>query len=64
MHNLEQLFIKSELVSALQSGALGVAIGGIFAIAGFKPPSPDNLAGIFGIIGIFLGWVIVGQFFK
>ena len=64
MHNLEQLFNKPELVSAFQSGVLGVAIGGIFAIAGFKPPSPDNLAGILGIIGIFLGWVIVGQFFK
>ena len=64
MHNLEQLFNKPELVSALQSGALGVAIGGIFAIAGFKPPSPDNLAGILGIIGIFLGWAIAGQFFK
>ena len=61
---MEQLFNKPELVSALQSGALGVVIGGIFAIAGFKPPSPDNLAGILGIIGIFLGWVIAGQFFK
>ena len=61
---MDQLFNKPELVSALQSGALGVAIGGIFAIAGLKPPSPDNLAGILGIIGIFIGWVIAGQFFK
>ena len=64
MHKLEQLFNKPELVSALQSGALGVAIGGIFAIARFKPPSPDNLAGILGIIGIFVGWAIVGLFVK
>ena len=64
MHNLEQLFNKPELVSALQSGALGIAIGGIFAIVGFKPPSPDNLAGILGIIGIFLGWAIAGQIFR
>ena len=61
---MEQLFNKPELVSALQSGALGVAIGGIFAIAGFKPPSPDNLAGILGIIGIFIGWAIAGLFVK
>ena len=64
MHKLEQLFNKPELVSALQCGALGIAIGSIFAIIGFKPPSPDNLAGILGIIGIFLGWAIAGQLFK
>ena len=64
MYNLEQLFNKPELVSALQSGALGIVIGSIFAIFGLKPPSPDNLAGILGIIGIFLGWAIAAQFFK
>jgi len=45
-------------------GGLGVAIVALFAIIGFKPPSPDNLAGIMGIIGIFLGWAAAGQFFK
>ena len=64
MHNMDQLFNKTELVSALQSGGLGVAIGALFAIIGFKPPSPDNLAGIMGIIGIFLGWVAAGYLFK
>ena len=61
---MDQLFNKLELVSALQSGGLGVAIGVIFAIVGFKPPSPDNLAGIAGIIGIFIGWAAIGYFFK
>ena len=61
---MDQLFNKSELVSALQSGGLGAAIGALFAIVGFKPPSPDNLTGIMGIVGIFLGWVAVGHFFK
>ena len=61
---MDQLFNKFELVSALQSGGLGVMIGAIFAIGGLKPPSPDNLAGIMGIIGIFIGWVVVGYFFK
>ena len=64
MHNMDQLFNKTELVSALQSGGLGVAIGALFAIIGFKPPSPDNLAGIMGILGIFLGWVVAGYLFK
>ncbi len=59
-----ELLNKPELLSAYQSGALGIIIGAIFAIFGFKPPSPDNLAGIMGIIGIFAGWVAVGYFFK
>ena len=61
---MEQLFNKPDLLSALQSGGLGVMVGVIFAIIGLKPPSPDNLAGIMGIIGIFIGWVVVGYFFK
>ena len=55
---------KSELISALQSGTLGLAIGAIFAIFGFKPPSPDNLPGIMGIIGIFVGWIVSGYYLK
>ena len=61
---MNELLNKSELLAALQSGALGLAIGVIFALVGFKPPSPDNLAGIGGIIGIFIGWAATGYFFK
>ena len=61
---MSELLNKSELISALQSGALGLIIGIIFALIGFKPPSPDNLAGIGGIIGIFIGWAAMGYFFK
>ena len=61
---MDELFNKSELISALQSGVLGLVIGAIFALIGFKPPSPDNLSGIAGIIGIFIGWVMMGYFFK
>ena len=55
---------KNLLISSLQSGGLGMFIGVIFAIFGFKPPSPDNLAGILGIVGIYVGWVLVGHFIK
>ena len=55
---------KYALFSALQSGGLGMLIGGIFSMFGFKPPSPDNLSGILGIVGIYVGWVLVGHFFK
>ena len=55
---------KNLMFSSLQSGGLGMLIGAIFAIFGFKPPSPDNLAGILGIVGIYVGWVLVGHFIK
>ena len=61
---MNELFNKSELILALQSGGLGLSIGAIFALIGFKPPSPDNLEGIAGIIGIFIGWAAIGYFFK
>ena len=61
---MDQLFNKPDFLSALQSGGLGAMIGAIFAIVGLRPPSPDNLAGIMGIIGIFIGWVVVGYCFK
>ena len=61
---MNELLNKSEILSALQSGALGLIIGAIFALVGFKPPSPDNLVGIAGIIGIFIGWAAIKYFFK
>ena len=55
---------KTLLISSLQAGILGIIIGGIFSIFGYKPPSPDNLAGILGIVGIYAGFVLVGHFIK
>ena len=61
---MDQFFNKTELYLALQSCGLGVIIGALFAIFGFKPPSPDNIVGIMGVVGIFLGWAIMGYYFK
>ena len=61
---MNELLNRSELIYALQSGALGIAVGVVFSIFGFKPPSPDNLTGIMGIIGIFAGWVFGSYFLK
>ena len=55
---------KTLLISSLQAGILGIIIGGIFSIFGYKPPSPDNLAGILGIVGIYAGFVLVSHFIK
>ena len=56
---MNELFATPELISAIKAGLLGLLVGGIFAVMKFNPPSPDNLSGIFGIIGIFLGWILV-----
>ncbi|MDP6853235.1 MAG: DUF1427 family protein [Candidatus Marinimicrobia bacterium] len=61
---MNQLFSKPEMLSALQAMLLGMGVGALFAFFKMKPPSPDNLAGIFGILGIFLGWVIIGYIFQ
>ena len=58
------LIEKSTLLTSLQTGGLGIIIGGIFALFGYKPTSPDNLAGILGIVGIYAGWLLVGHFIK
>ena len=55
---------KNVLLTSFQSGGLGILIGGIFAMIGFKPPSPDNLDGILGIVGIYAGWTLVGSLIK
>ena len=62
--NMISIIEKSTLITSLQAGGLGIIIGGIFALLGYKPPSPDNLAGIMGIIGIFAGWVLGAYFLK
>ncbi len=51
-----QFINKTEFYLALQSCGLGVIVGALFAIFGLKPPSPDNIVGIMGVVGIFLGW--------
>ena len=61
---MDQFFNKTDLYLALQSCGLGVIIGALFAIFGLKPPSPDNIVGIMGVVGIFLGWAVMGYYFK
>ena len=58
------LIEKSTLITSFQTGGLGIIIGGIFALFSYKPPCPDNLAGIMGIVGIYIGFVLVGHFIK
>ena len=61
---MDQFFNKTDFYLLLQSCGLGVIVGALFAIFDLKPPSPDNIVGIMGGVGIFLGRVIMGYYFK
>lgn len=41
--------------------AVGVAVGGVFALARSVPPAPATWAGVAGIVGIVAGWQIVAR---
>jgi len=36
---------------------LGIAVGAIFGVFRLPVPAPGNLAGIAGVVGLFLGWI-------
>jgi len=42
----------------LLSGATGLAVGIIFGLLRLPVPTPPTLAGVIGIIGIFVGYLI------
>ena len=39
--------------------ATGIVTGGVFAFLDVPIPAPPNLAGVMGIVGIYLGDVII-----
>jgi len=49
---------------ALYSLCTGIVAGGIFSFFKLPIPAPNNYAGVLGIIGLFLGYMIVQHFFK
>ena len=48
-----------ELIKSL---LVGIACGAVFAGFGLPIPAPTVFAGILGIIGIFLGYMLIGVF--
>ncbi|MEO0139227.1 MAG: DUF1427 family protein [candidate division WOR-3 bacterium] len=50
-----------EIVLAFLTGFI---TGAIFSMAKLPIPAPPTLAGVMGIIGIFLGYVVVRYFVK
>jgi len=46
----------------LLSGLSGFILGSIFSFLNLPIPAPPNLAGIIGIVGIYLGYLAVNSF--
>jgi XapX domain-containing protein len=55
---------NSNMIDALVLKALvtGLLTGAIFAVLNLPIPAPSALAGVLGIVGIFLGYVLVTYF--
>lgn len=49
----------NDIVLALLTGTV---IGGLFRFLDIAIPAPPNLAGVMGIVGLFLGYKIVDHF--
>jgi len=50
-----------ELIKAF---LVGLSCGILFSLLGLPIPAPTALAGILGIMGIFIGYIIINYFIK
>lgn len=46
----------------LLSTATGVLVGVVFSFLKFPIPAPPSLAGVMGVVGIFLGYMLTQMF--
>ncbi len=52
------------LLEIIKSFAAGLFVGAFFTLVKLPVPAPPVFAGIMGIVGIFVGYVLVGSFMK
>jgi XapX domain-containing protein len=52
---------RMDITSAMISLGLGAAVGGVFAFFKAAAPAPQNIEGVAGIVGIFLGWLLISH---
>ena len=55
------LFGGFNLIIVAQALVLGIIVGAIFGAFKLNVPAPSTLAGIMGVVGLWLGWVAVGK---
>lgn len=53
--------ILKDIVLALITGMI---VGGVFSLMRLPTPAPQSLAGVVGIFGIWLGFILVRMFVK
>ncbi len=54
----------NSLLSAFYSLITGLGVGLLFAALKFPIPAPNHINGVLGILGIFLGFLVVDYFRK
>ena len=42
----------------------GISLGAIFAFLKLPIPAPNTISGLFGIIGIFVGYMLINHFYN
>jgi XapX domain-containing protein len=38
---------------------VGSSVGAVFALAGAQAPAPNSIAGVMGVVGITVGWIVL-----
>lgn len=44
-----------------QALALGGVVGAVFALARLPVPAPQTIAGVMGIVGLYVGWTLISR---
>jgi XapX domain-containing protein len=47
------------MLEIIKATLAGIVCGGVFSILNLPIPAPPVLAGVMGIVGVFLGYIIV-----
>ncbi|MGD8192395.1 XapX domain-containing protein [Brevibacillus ginsengisoli] len=52
------------MIEVMKSLGVGLIFGVLVSLFRLPLPAPPTLAGVMGIVGVYLGYVIVSQFMK
>ena len=53
-----------EMKTIILSLTTGISLGVIFAFLKLPIPAPNTISGLFGIIGIFVGYMVMNHFYN
>ncbi|KXS50029.1 XapX domain-containing protein [Halanaerobium congolense] len=51
------------MTQALLAAVSGLIVGGLFSFLNLPIPAPPTLSGVMGIVGIYLGFIIINSIF-